>query len=268
MGSNFLGEADFDGQPIDPPSDDDPVTDGGEATYNGFLTFTNIDRNMVEQLLLPGFQLAPRKTTHTPNVHPVILLFGDQTDGASVLAGTLWPSGIHYSEKIFAVPFVQKSGENGWHTFIIRMYLDNDFAIAGGLVFGYRKRKAWIDWKGDDVRIRDVFLNDLLEGCFSWGATWHDGNDALASIPNFSDMVSIMSTRLLGHNFNVPICSHWEWNLDKAKVATAETSYNMIAPFTSSMNAWPALSPFNNVTDGAVVVRGLRWRLSRFPIPC
>jgi hypothetical protein len=246
------------------------------------MTFTNIDRDRVAELLPSGFQLAPRKTTRTPNVHPVILLFGDQTDGASVLPVVPLlpvvppqPSGVHYSEMILAVPFVRKTGGSGWHTYIIRMYLDNQVAVAAGLAYGYQKEPAWIEWTGDYARIwnsNPLDGQDLLEGNFSWGAQWYDGNDALQTIPNFQDMVNIMTTRLLGRTGSGPgsqsICSHFEWNLDQAKVARAETSYTMKAPFRSGMSAWTGLSPFENVNDGAVVVRGMRWRLATLPIPC
>jgi hypothetical protein len=267
--SEFLGEADFDGHPIPSPG---PVTTGGQATYIGVLTFTNIDRDRVAELLPSGFQLAPRKTTRTPNVHPVILLFGDQTDGASVLPVVPpQPSGFHYSEMIFAVPFVQQTGQPGWHTFIVRMYLDNIATTIAGLAFGYQKEHAWIEWTGDYARIwnsNPLDGHEILEGNFSWGAQWYDGNDALQTIPNFQDMVNIMTTRLLGRTGGNSICSHFEWNLDQAKVARAKTSYTMKAPFRSGMSAWPGLPPFKNVKDGAVVVRGMRWRLATQPIPC
>jgi len=236
------------------------------------MTFTNIDRDRVAELLPSGFQLAPRKTTRTPNVHPVILLFGDQTDGASVLTIVHpQPSGVHYSEMILAVPFVRKTDQTGWHTYIIRMYLDNQVAVAAGEAFGYQKEPAWVEWTGDYARIWKSSLlggQDLLEGNFSWEAQWYDGNDALQTIPNFQDMVNIMTTRLLGRTGGNSICSHFEWDLNQAKVARANTSYTMKAPFRSGMSAWPGISPFENVKDGAVIVRGMRWRLATLPIPC
>ena len=102
----FLGEADFEGQRIAAGS---PVTEGGQATYNGLITFTNVPREMVANLLPAGFELAARATTGAPGLHPVVLLFGDQTDGAAVIGGNHAPTGVHYSELIFAVPFVQRN---------------------------------------------------------------------------------------------------------------------------------------------------------------
>ncbi len=265
----FLGEVDFEGERIPATG---PVTNGGQATYIGLMTFTNVASNMVASLLPQGFELAARKTSWAPDLHPVVLLFGDQTDGIILSSGGSIPTGTHYSEVIFAVPFVVRQGRQGsqprWHTHVIRMYLDNDAAVAAGAFYGYRKRKAWLEWKGDDIRIRsplgDDFLvgEDLLEGSFQWGPQWHDGNPALDEIPNFLDMVSIMTTRILGQTGGAMICSHFEWNLDHAKVAQAEGFYSMKAPFRDDMDAWPGLSPFRNAIDGAVLVRGVRWRLS------
>lgn len=257
----FLREADFEGHAVPPAG---PVTTGGlQGTYNGIMTFTNVDRTTVSQLLPTNFELAPRKTSHLPNLHPIVLMFGDPTDGAFVTSPTaIQPTGIHYSEMILAVPFVQKVGQSGgWHTYIVRMYLDNPAAVAGGIPYGYQKVLASIEWKGRYARVWDTVAGDYLEGDFRWGARWYDGNEALNKIPNFQDMVNIMTTELLGRNGPISICSHFEWNFDEARVAKAYTSYTMKKPFRANMSAWPGLSPFTGVKNGSVVMRGLRWRL-------
>lgn len=261
----FLREADFEGHPVPPAG---AVTTGGlQGTYNGVLTFANVDRTTVSQLLPENFELAPRKTSHLPNLHPVVLMFGDPTDGAFVVSPTaIQPTGIHYSEMILAVPFVQKQNQSGgWHTYIVRMYLDNSAAVAGGIPYGYQKVLASIEWKGRYARVWDTLAGDYLEGDFHWGARWYDGNEALSKIPNFQDMVNIMTTELLGRNGPISICSHFEWSLDEARVSKAYTSYTMKKAFRADMVAWPGLSPFENVKNGAVVMRGLRWRLK--PVP-
>ena len=241
--TRFFGEADFDGLHI---AASGPVRVGGQSTYNGLITFTNVRRDMVARLLPANFQLAERTTTDLPDLHPAVLLFGDQTDAATVNDDDITPTGIHYSEMIFAIPFVQRVGRSGWHTHIIRMYLDNDAAVAAGTIFGYQKQKA----------------------CFEWRCPWHDGESASAEIPNFRDMVSIMTTRILGQTEGVPICSHFEWSLRGAKVAALKGSFSMRQPFRDGMGDWPGLSPFDNATDGAIVVRGMRWRLASLPEFC
>ena len=79
--SRFLREAEFKGKQIKAGG---PVKEGGQSTYNGLMTFPNVPRNLVTKLLPPNFELAVRATNHDPDVHPVVLLFGDQTDCAWV----------------------------------------------------------------------------------------------------------------------------------------------------------------------------------------
>ena len=75
----FLGETDFEGQNVAPTS----VGYGGsQGTYNGVIAVSNVDRTVVSQLLPADFQLAPRRTSRTPDLHPILILFGDVTDGA------------------------------------------------------------------------------------------------------------------------------------------------------------------------------------------
>lgn len=266
--SRFLGEADFEGSKI---AAGGPVTDGGQSTYIGLMSFSNVDHDTVASLLPPGFALAPRSTGDVPDVHPVVLLFGDQTDAMTLTGGAAVPTGIHYSEMIFAVPFVvQAASRARWHTHIIRMYLDNQVAVAAGEAFGYAKQLASLEWTGDDIRVWQG--SDLLTGTFEWGSKWYDVESAFDEIPNFRDMVSIMTTRILGKKtvlgLPVPVCSHFEWDLRQARVAVAEGSYSMQQSFRPDMAAWPALSPFNNAGDGAVIVRGMHWRLSTLPELC
>jgi hypothetical protein len=262
--STFLGTADFDGAPA-PASG--PVSLGGQATYLGVMAFSNVDRATVDDLLPCGYRLAKRTTAREPDVHPVLLLFGDQTDGHYLLPAPS-PNGIHYSELILAIPFVQRAGSFAWHNYVVRMYLDHEGATKAGVPYGYQKRLARIEWHGDIARVSALDTTPLFEGTFEWGGPWRDFVDAQANIPNFSDMVAIMRTRVLGHMF-LGLCSQWEWDFTDARIAPATTSYDMITPFTVKMKDWPALSPFRSVPDGAVILRGLRWRLGPPPkTPC
>ncbi|KPJ82977.1 MAG: hypothetical protein AMS19_06055 [Gemmatimonas sp. SG8_23] len=261
--ATFLGVADFEGGPILASSS---VTTGAEGTYLGVVTFTNVDRTKVEALLPSAYRLAARKTSHESDVHPVMLLFGDQTDGHYLLPDPAppVPTGIHYSELIFLVPFVQRKGLPGWHNYVVRMYLDQDEAVVAGIPYGYQKRKAWIEWRGDEARVYDPKMGPLWRGTLTWGTPWRDYADATASLPRFPDLVAIMRTRILGHHF-VGLCSHWEWDFSDARIAQATTSYDMVSPFRLDMKDWPALSPFDGVADGAFVLRGVRWRLAHPP---
>lgn len=276
---DFLGNADFEGAPITTS----PITAGIQSTYNGFLTLTNLDRSMVEALLPSGFVLAANKSFSLQTKHPVLMLWGDQTDGATFLGSVVTPAPAldrgHYSEVIFAIPYVQRSGQSGWHTYIVRMYLDNAQAVAGGALYGYNKQMGCLDWRGSIVKAWQApvvcpnpnpFLpRSLLRGDFRYSGTWYDGPNAYSQIANLSDMVGMVNTRILGRSdLGQSICSFFEWNLDEARVAEATTTYRFEAPFRSDMGAWPGLGDLQNVADGAVAVRGVRWRLGPSPVAC
>lgn len=258
----FLGSKDFDGKWFPPAS---KVTNGGEASFTGVLSATNVKRTEVVKLLKAlvgsGYELAKRKTKKHTSVHPVVACIGDQGDGALISWGKVNPTGIHYSEMILAIPFVQKKGSKSWYTAIVRMYLDNQGAVGGGLAYGYRKQYANISCIGDKLAIWITAGGPRLRGKAVWGPTWHKGPAALKDVknfPNFADLHGMMTTRLLGEG---GICSQFDWDMAGAMVATATTSYTIQRPFLKGMSAWPKMSPYDSPKDGAVVMRGLIWRL-------
>ncbi len=277
----FLGPAVFQGSPLPRPPGLAPE---GQATWNGYLTFTNLDRKQVASLLPSGYVLAANSAL--PAEHPVALIFGDQTDGVNFLVPlapgkpvpVTFTHRVHYSEVILGVPFVQKAGQPGWHTYIVRMYLDYGVAVIGGARYDYAKQFACLDWTGWEVEIWQqpvvcqpqpppVLLQrkNLLSGDFRVTSGWRSGPDALANTKNFRQMVDIWTTKLLGRN--AAKCSFFDWNLDDAQVARAATTYRFQSPFRPDLKTWPALGDLANVADGAVAVRGLYWGLGA-PVPC
>lgn len=279
---DFLGDADFQGAPISTS----PLSAGSQSTYNGFLTLTNLDRTLVAALVPTGFQLAPNVSFWNQNKHPVLVLYGDQTDGATFLGSVVVPAPPidrgHYSEAILAIPYVQRTGgTGGWHTYIVRMYLDNAAAVAGGTIFGYAKQLGCLDWRGAIVKIwqqpvvcpapppYSLVTRSLLEGSLRFDGSWYDGTVAHNHIPNLADMIGMVTTKILGKSYSgASICSFFEWSLDDARVAKATATHVFQSPWRSSnMGAWPGLGNLANVNDGAVALRGVRWRLGA-PTAC
>lgn len=276
----FLGNADFEGNPVAAPV----ATSGVQSTYNGFLTITNLSRTLVEAVLPPDFKLAKNKSFWQKTKHPVLLLFGDQTDGVMFSPGGEMPAPAlnrgHYSEAILAIPYVQRVGQPGWLTYIVRMYLDDALAVAGGSTFGYAKQHGCLDWEGTRVNIWQqlatcplpfpfhLLTRDLLSGDFDFSGSWYDGPAALSQIPNLPNMVGMVTAKVLGMSSNgTPICSFFEWDLSDARVAKASTTLRFQSAFRSTMTNWPGLGDLDNVDEGAVAVRGVRWRLAAPPPP-
>src|SRR3712207_2420109 len=70
----FLGPQQFLGTYV-PRSHD--VTHGGEATYDGTIVFTNVDRAIARAVLPAGLDLAT-PVSPTTQLHPIVFLYGHQ----------------------------------------------------------------------------------------------------------------------------------------------------------------------------------------------
>ncbi len=263
----FLGPDDF----VGVPASFDPIELGYQSTFNGIVTFNNVDKDLVSELVPTDYELADRSTSELPDKHPIVLLFGDQTDGAGVVSGDpVYPYNdrIHYSEIILLIPFVKKSGDptGQWHNYVARMYLDHTVPLGGGIFYGYKKLPAIINWAGQDAHAREALPwgSDLLNGSFKWFGTWHSGTSALANLPNFDDTAEILATGILGDHrwLDKRTCSNWEWSLEDARIAKVSASYSMEKKFRSEMSSWLALSPFTSEDNSAFFLKGVRWRLA------
>ena len=52
-----------------------------------------------------------------------------------------------------------------------------------------------------------------------------------------------------------------EWNFGNAQVAPATSKHKFVTKFRDGMEGWVTLGDVTNALDGAVSMRGLRWRL-------
>ncbi|HEY2257285.1 MAG TPA: hypothetical protein VGI11_16745 [Variovorax sp.] len=124
---------------------DGPVSDGGQATYEGEVLVTTLDARMVAGILPPGLSLA-RRTDPTITTHPVILMAGVQGEPRLVKHGK--PIDVYfapYDELMLMIPFTVGSNSGmKWHNYTARMYLDNTEAIVlGDVIYAYAKEYAF-----------------------------------------------------------------------------------------------------------------------------
>src|SRR5262249_24117828 len=123
---------------------------GGEATYHGSIVFTNLDRSLVRGVLPSGLQLASNSAA--PGVHPVIFLYGHQTNTCWFIGNTTIRNGPDYQELTLLVPFVRIGAGMNWHNYVVRMYLNDWFAIdIGNQWFAYAKEYGTSQESGTDV---------------------------------------------------------------------------------------------------------------------
>ncbi len=274
-GGRFPGPGDFVGayQPRGPDA-----TEGAQSTYDGSIAVTLLDRDLVESVLPEGFHLAVR--TDGANDHLVILLIGHQRAPLALHNGATQkiPDAHDYQEMILLVPFVLHGSGTKWHTFVVRMYLDDFGAIGiGNTVYAYAKDVADLTENGTRDHLTTQ-VAPFLRGTYFGSdvmvtGPWRSSDDAQASIPRWRDLQAIFKMPLVGIdvvNGTVVrrVCSYWEWDYTQAQIAPAISRHRFYQSFREGMDDWVTLGPLTSALDGAVVLRRLRWRLALPPPPC
>ena len=264
----FLAATDFQGGFNPAPG---PVNFGLQSTYDGTIVVTMLDRTLVEPLLPASFSLA-KAVNPSETRHPVIYLIGKQRDPSTVYQGTASPimTASDYREMILLVPFVVRPPGDRWHSFAVRMYLDDFSAVQGGnTVYGYAKEWAQL---GESTTAQGVthqvtnlfstttyFVADLQRGSFA------AIDQATAVPPRWGDIQRILGMPILGDNGSGFVCSYWEWETGVAQIASATSQHRFVTPFRGGMLGWVGLGTMASAADGAVALTGVRWRLAPPP---
>jgi len=259
----FIGPRDFSGT-YGPRWRD--ATTGGEATYHGSIVFTNLDRDAVQGVLPPQLQLA--KNALIPDRHPVIFLFGHPMNTHWVVADTPMLVGSDYQELMLLIPFVHSTAGTKWHTYVVRMYLDDVTAIAiGNLFFGYAKLPGTA-WESG-TQVTEFFSGDpYFHANIQPIGPWETSAQAEMTFPNYKAIQTILDMPIVGRTSSgVLVCSYFELHYENATVAPVESRHEFLQPFRSGMDTWVALGTLQSVPDGAIAIRNLNWRIRQPPPP-
>jgi hypothetical protein len=267
--ATFLGPGDFEGDFEGQPS---PVEFGGEAKYLGRVLFLNLARDTVDDVLPGELELAPNTSTTLPEHHPVILLFGHQTQTALVYPFWTPEIGSDYRELILMIPFVRKTGGQYWHNYVVRMYLEDFWAtLLGNQHYGLQKIRANFS---ETATTFEVILESI--SMFTSKATdngsWTSDAEAETGLTNYTQMKKIIGMPVLGRLNEVLgkpfICSYFEWNTQDAEVRSILGTARFVEPFVTGMLSWQELGEIASVSEGAWELRGLRWRIGYPPSVC
>ncbi|HVN85620.1 MAG TPA: hypothetical protein VMW17_12330 [Candidatus Binatia bacterium] len=228
-----------------------------EASFNGHIVFSNWSRAEVEKLLPPDLELCANISA-TPDIHPVVFIFGDQAQGAMLFGGFTFSLGVQYQELGVAVPFVKHRRDPLIHTFMARMYSSYDIATwNGNFHYGFSKVMAKLGWRGP------VYLVTAEDGALLLHATVADSGEWLSgdrcTLPNFAAVQWIFSLPVVGRRANgIYVRSYFGWDFGAAQVRTADACGSIDAPFL------PGLTPqdWHDVSAGTFEVRNMIWRLS------
>lgn len=271
-GNMFLGPDDFEGDWVPAPST--PVVWGASTIFNGKIFVTNVDRRLVENILPVNWTLAEPVESSEP-CHPVLILYGDQTDTSAIIGGIdidIGGDDDAYQEMMLLVPFAQRDFLGPlWHTAVIRMYLDDQVATdLGNKYYGYAKELATLTQSSSSI---DVYHQGLIvfQAMTSSPGAWQDVS--AATIGNLDDIQSILAMPLFGVRKSsaaiggeYDICSYFRMTYvpttgTEASVRTLTVQHDYMAPFVPTMVNWVSLPVLTNSMNGAIEIRNLSWRL-------
>ncbi len=244
------------------------VTFIGKSTWEGRLAFVNLPRAQVSSLLAPGLELAQPLQTST-QLHPVLLMDGTQKE-LTTQAATSLGLPVYYPEFreiIVLVPFVvgKDSTCQKFHSWVVRMYLDDPVPVSGGLWWGYRKLLAEIQKSTAQTEIHDP-MNGVkaLEVSYVDSMPWYA--DGRPHIENYAVMQQILEMPIIGQNPSSPfVCSYWMWSFANVQSRRSSASLEFHPGFSPS-TPWTGQT-LQTVTGGAVQLEELHWWLST-PIQC
>ena len=181
-----------------------PAPSGGMSTFNGRISFVNIDRTIVDDVLPSTWELA--KPTTTQSCHPVLVIFGHQTD-LQVFGSILTPfvpvdeadPDREYSEMMLLVPFVQRPAlGDKMHTFVKRMFLNDMQAMTiGNQYYSYAKELG--DFAESPV---SMFVSESMVTAVAFSATASNPGTFQAfgtgTVPGFDEIREILEMPLVG----------------------------------------------------------------------
>jgi hypothetical protein len=229
----------------------------GQAHFSGFVAFSNWLRADVERLLPREIELA-RNLSSAPDLHPVVLIFGDQAAGATIFAGLTLPLGIHYQEFGIAVPFVKHRQGSNLHTYVPCMYSSYfPAAWSGNANYGFSKRMGTMWWQGPIFLLTseqgELLFHAAVESASDWSRPPHRG------LANFDALQEIFSMPILGCKADGSyVCSYFGWDFSGARVRPADSCLSIDGPLLEGL----APRRCHDVPSGTFEIRGMIWRLT------
>jgi len=233
-----------------------------QASFNGCIAVSNWPRREAASLLPPELELGANSAA-TPDVHPVVFVFGDQTHGAMMFGGFTYSLGVNYQELGICIPFVKHRDGTLLQTYMVRMY--SSYTIAtwnGNLHYGFSKEMARLRWQGPLYVVTTEDDRLLLHAAVDAAGPWSAGRGC--ALPNFRALQALFALPVIGRKpTGVYACSYFGWDFDDALVRPADVSVSIEAGVLGDLPTRQC----SDVAAGSFEVRGMMWRLS-WPTSC
>jgi len=234
----------------------------GQATFRGAVVCCLRPRAEVAALLPPELTLAANVSAD-PELHPIVFVLGEQTEGATIVGGRSVPLGIRYGEFALAVPFVHWGGGTHLNTWIPAMVSGYGPATwSGNALYGFSKRMGDVRRDGPFLLVTSeqgaLLLHAMLEAHGAWAAV-RDGEPPALAFVREVFALPVVGRRADG----VWACSYFDWDFGAARLRPADACVSVAQPIVTGL----PLGDYHDATTGTFEVEGMRWRLT-WPMPC
>ncbi len=241
------------------------VTPGAQfvsrAVFDGTIVCASRSRTEVERALPRELRLTPRGGE--ADSHPVLFVVGDQTRGASRVAGIEVEWGTRYEELVVAVPFVAPRRGGSDSVFAAGMF--SSYYVPnwwGRFAFGYGKQLASLERRGPIQALTTPEHGLVFQLAVEAAGPWQPADETpIDDITGLCRMAALpWLGRKPGGGF---VRSFSRWIFEDAEARRVDARPLVHRPV---MNGLPT-GAYEPVRGASVEVRGMTWWLS-WPRSC
>jgi hypothetical protein len=231
----------------------------GEARFAGCIAFANWPRVEIERMLPPELALAANRSP-TPELHPVLFMFGAIRNTTILFGGVAMPTGVDYPELLMAIPFVRHRSGCNLHLYMARMFSSVPASVfVGNAYYGFAKSLAAMSWQGPIFTVSDATDGHLL-----LHASVDSGGGPDGAAPNLAAMRSILALPIVGRRTDgTLVSSYFELDFDAGSVTPADSWISIDAPIMAEVGPHRCY----DAPAGTILFNDVIWRLS-WPLPC
>lgn len=234
----------------------------GESRFDGGLACCNWSRHDVTRILPSELTLADNHSP-TPDVHPVLFLFGGLRKTSIIVGDAAIPTGVDYPEFLMAVPYVRHRSGRYLHTYMARMFSGVPTSVfVGNLYYGFNKSLACMGWEGPLFTVTSVAWRQQLARA---GIGTKPGADAARqTMANLSSIAAALSLPIVGRRIDGSfVSSYFEFDFDAGQVEPRDTWIALDVPIVAGLIP----GRFPSTPSASVRLSNVMWRLS-WPLRC
>ncbi len=259
QGQSMAGDLDLDryiGRYREAGRDDrDVVT---RAMFEGVVAHVCADRAALAAILPAPLELASAADQHQ---HPLIMIIGEQTRGASLYGGRVFEWGTRYHELIVVIPFVALRRSRRLCNFSPAMVTGYDLpTLIGNISYGYPKRLGRYGEFGErgSIRTFSTAEDGLVFECHTQPGSEAPEWQEAAAQPGLEAMVRVIAQPWIGRKPSGSfVRSHSRWSLDGARARAVVPK----AVLSGSLLGTGTPLVMDPMPGGGFEVEDLRWEL-------